>query len=86
MFENAKAIKPYLEPHRTSPTSQFCSELAKRLECYVIAGYPELLEEDELQKTTDAGETGNVTPVGANSAVLCGPDGEWVGDYRKTHV
>ncbi|KAF9262995.1 carbon-nitrogen hydrolase [Marasmius fiardii PR-910] len=89
VFENAKAIKPYLEPRRTGPTSQFCSELAKSLECYVIAGYPERLEDDELGRnadTKDTSQSGSGGPVGANSAVLCGPDGEWVGDYRKTHL
>lgn len=25
-------------------------------------------------------------PVGANSAVIYGPDGEWFGGYRKTHL
>jgi predicted amidohydrolase len=24
--------------------------------------------------------------VGANSAALCGPDGAWVGGYRKSHL
>ncbi|KAG7088032.1 hypothetical protein E1B28_012068 [Marasmius oreades] len=90
VFENAKAIKPYLEPHRTGPTSQFCSELAKRLGCYVFAGYPERLEGDEISATPEeqeeSGQTGTGGPVGANSAVLCGPNGEWVGNYRKTHL
>ncbi|KAL0567815.1 hypothetical protein V5O48_014175, partial [Marasmius crinis-equi] len=84
VFPNAQAIKPHLERPRTGPTSQFCSELAKGLGCYVIAGYPELLEADEVD-TTEAAD-GNGLAVGANSAVLCGPRGEWVGDYRKTNL
>ena len=47
VFENASAISPYLEHPRTGPTSQFCSQLAKNLECHVLAGYPEQLAEDE---------------------------------------
>ncbi|KAF8182284.1 carbon-nitrogen hydrolase [Pholiota molesta] len=47
VFENASAISPYLEQPRIGATSQFCSELAKKLGCYVIAGYPEQLGEDE---------------------------------------
>ncbi|KAK1230818.1 hypothetical protein PQX77_006090 [Marasmius sp. AFHP31] len=79
VFENAQAIKPHLELPRIGPTSQFCSELAKGLGCYVIAGYPERLEADELGD-------GTLDVVGANSAVLCGPKGEWVGEYRKTNL
>ncbi|KAJ3516874.1 hypothetical protein NLJ89_g857 [Agrocybe chaxingu] len=48
VFENAAAISPFLEKPRTGPTCQFCSELAKKLECYVIAGYPEVLDPAEL--------------------------------------
>lgn len=78
VFENAEAITPYLEHPRTGITSQFCSELAQKLKCYVVAGFPEKLSPEE--KTT------NIEQVGANSAVLYGPDGEWVGGYRKTHL
>ena len=76
VFENAIAITPHLEHPRTGATSQFCSELAKKLQCYVVAGFPEKLSPEEK---TDR-------QVGANSSVLYGPDGEWVGGYRKTHL
>ena len=74
-------------------TSQLCSELAKKLECYVIAGYPERLTDEELQ-TESFNEDGSpevessskTKTVGANSAAMYGPDGEWVGGYRKTHL
>lgn len=93
MFENANAIFPYLEHPKTGATSQFCSELAEKLGCYVIAGYPEKLSDDELaefenttaerRRTEDGTE---IRQVGANSAALCGPDGSWIGGYRKTHL
>lgn len=97
VFEDSAAISPYLEQPRTGVTSQFCSELAKQLECYVLAGYPEKLSTDELdemalgakesgkqiQKTENGRE---IKQIGANSAVLYGPDGEWVGGYRKTNL
>ncbi|KAI6006458.1 carbon-nitrogen hydrolase [Pisolithus marmoratus] len=44
MFPNAASIYPYLEHPRTGPTCTFCAELARRLECYVTAGFPERLE------------------------------------------
>lgn len=77
VFENATAITPYLEHPRTGPTSQFCSDLAKTLQCYVVAGFPEKLSLDEDRK---------IDQVGANSAAFYGPDGEWVGGYRKTNL
>ncbi|KAF8895593.1 carbon-nitrogen hydrolase [Infundibulicybe gibba] len=83
-FENATAITPYLELPRTGPTSRFCAELAARLQCHVIAGYPELLPPEEREQLQ--GSAGGHTQVGANSAVLYGPDGAWVGGYRKTHL
>ncbi|KIY46718.1 hydrolase [Fistulina hepatica ATCC 64428] len=78
VFENASQISPYLEAPKTGPTSRFCSEVAKRLRCYVFAGYPEKLERSE--KTNDE----NI--IGANSACIIGPGGEWVGGYRKTNL
>lgn len=93
VFENAAAVLPYLELPKTGATSLFCAELAKKLGCYVIAGYPEKLNNDELDeikrattepRRTEAGT--EIEQVGANSSVLCAPDGSWVGGYRKTHL
>lgn len=77
VFKNATAITPYLEHPRTGATSQFCSDLAKKLKCYVVAGFPEKLSATEDRK---------IDQVGANSAAFYGPDGEWVGGYRKTNL
>ncbi|KAJ7464769.1 carbon-nitrogen hydrolase, partial [Mycena galericulata] len=82
-FESAAAIDPYLEPSKIGPTSRFCAELATRLKCYVVAGYPERLEPSEVELYLT--ETGNHA-VGANSAALYGPEGQWVGAYRKTNL
>lgn len=62
-----------------------------------MAGYPEKLEAKELEETRrEAKEVDDkplLTPdgkeinrVGANSAVIYGPDGKWVGGYRKTNL
>ncbi|KAJ3546459.1 hypothetical protein NMY22_g2049 [Coprinellus aureogranulatus] len=108
VFENADAISPHLEEPRVGPTSQFCAELAKNLNCYVLAGYPERLSDDEertplvLDDESDtltdldaemaeralemASESEERLAVGANSAVLYDPQGEWAGGYRKTNL
>jgi protein N-terminal amidase len=83
MFDNPAAISPYLEHPRLGPTSRFCAELAARLGCYVVAGYPERLELPESEQYLL--ETGTHV-VGANSAAFYGPTGEWVGGYRKTNL
>ncbi|KXN82788.1 Protein N-terminal amidase, partial [Leucoagaricus sp. SymC.cos] len=100
-FEDASSVKPFLERPRVGPTSIFCSNLAKRLGCYVAAGYPELLESDNLKECVGsdqvvleesefADEERRKKPerriVGANSAILFGPVGEWIGGYRKTNL
>jgi protein N-terminal amidase len=100
-FDSASAVIPFLEKPKVGPTSTFCSGLAKRLRCYVTAGYPEFLESEEVQKCTSidqvvieesewVGEEGAPIPqrriVGANSAVLFGPLGQWIGGYRKTNL
>ncbi|KAF9066467.1 carbon-nitrogen hydrolase [Rhodocollybia butyracea] len=93
-FESARSISPYLEHPKTGPTSQFCSELSERIQCFVFAGYPERLASEELnikahdsQHETEATADSTTSQIiGANSAVLYGPDGEWVGHYRKTNL
>ncbi|KNZ73145.1 Protein N-terminal amidase, partial [Termitomyces sp. J132] len=82
VFDSAEAILPYLEEPRTGPSSLFCQEVAKHLGCYVAGGYPERLSEEERRAESQAVHT----PVGANSAILYGPSGEWVGGYRKTNL
>ncbi|GLB38646.1 putative carbon-nitrogen hydrolase [Lyophyllum shimeji] len=119
VFDSAEAISPYLEEPKTGPSSLFCREIAKHLGCYVAAGYPERLPEEERvplepepEPSTDTVAGGMEIPpadgslaapqglssvrsttasepripVGANSAVIFGPSGEWVGGYRKTNL
>ena len=85
MFPNARAIRPFLEQPRQGPTSLFCAELASRLRCHVTAGYPERLPPEEVEELTTVDGL-EVERIGANSAVLYGPDGQWVGGYRKTNL
>ncbi|OBZ71514.1 Protein N-terminal amidase [Grifola frondosa] len=82
---DAASISPYLEEPRVGPTSRFCADLAARLHCHVVAGYPERLVPHEREKAVS--EDGvEVTKIGANSAVLYGPTGTFVDGYRKTNL
>lgn len=85
LFKDANSIKPYLEVPREGPTSRFCAELATNLKCHVVAGYPERLSPAEYELGID--HTGDpVTKIGANSAILYGPGGKFIGNYRKTNL
>ncbi|EAU86153.2 hydrolase [Coprinopsis cinerea okayama7 len=86
VFDDAEAIGPYLEERHTGPTSQFCAELAKKLNCYVMAGYPERLSEAERAEPVVDTEKSCPNPVGANSAVVYGRNGELVSHYRKSNL
>lgn len=85
-FESASAILPFLEHPQTGVTSEFCASIAQRLRCHVAAGYPERLEPHEVTKRTNEDDDSVVDVVGANSAVIYGPDGARVGHYRKSHL
>ncbi|PCH40270.1 hydrolase [Wolfiporia cocos MD-104 SS10] len=85
VFPDASSISPYLEEPGAGPTSRFCAELAARLQCYVAAGYPERLAPSEQEAATKTA-SGKLAKVGANSAVLYGPDGALVGQYRKSNL
>ncbi|KAI0648180.1 carbon-nitrogen hydrolase [Trametes meyenii] len=85
VFPDAAAISPYLEEPRTGPTSRFCAELSARLRCYVVAGYPERLPPAEVDRA-ELADGRTIDRVGANAAALFGPDGAFVGEYRKTNL
>lgn len=55
--------------------------MAERLRCYVVAGYPERLRPEEVPSGDEADQ-----PVGANSAVMYGPNGDLINNYRKTNL
>jgi protein N-terminal amidase len=73
MFDTLEEIKPYLEPQGTGPTAIVAKQLATRLKCHVIAGYPEAAPEQT---------EGN--KIGWNSVIVVDPSGEVVGNTRKT--
>ncbi|KAJ3810643.1 carbon-nitrogen hydrolase [Lentinula aff. lateritia] len=83
VFKDSNEISPFLELPQVGPTSQMCASLARGLSCYVLAGYPEQLSDREI---SNAISTPGSSIVGANSAVLCGPNGYFIGNYRKTNL
>ncbi len=42
VFSSPASILPYLEQPRIGPTSLLARDLATRLRCHVVAGYPEV--------------------------------------------
>lgn len=45
IFSSKEDIEPYLEEYNKGPTFDLCSELSKRLNCYVFMGYAERLND-----------------------------------------
>mmetsp|Transcript_15257 Transcript_15257/g.26657 ORF Transcript_15257/g.26657 Transcript_15257/m.26657 type:complete len:287 (-) Transcript_15257:1090-1950(-) len=80
VFNSFSEIRPYLED-KHGPTFQFCKEVAMRLNCWVVAGYPEIsFEEDESKNGKRDGEQGKAY----NSMCVVDEHGQLVLNYRKT--
>lgn len=73
-FPSLEAIKPFLEPTASGPTTQWAIETARQANCYVIVGYPEVY-------TASNGTTRNY-----NSTVTVAPTGRIVNNYRKSFL
>ena len=41
LISSFQDVEPYLEYRDSGPTYDWCKEIAKRFECYVVACYPE---------------------------------------------
>ncbi|KAI6098217.1 carbon-nitrogen hydrolase [Pisolithus sp. B1] len=86
MFPDATSISPYLELPKTGPTCTFCAELARRLECYVAAGFPERISTPTSSAHDHTGGAHLSPIVGFNTAVLYSPTGEPLTLYRKFNL
>ncbi|KAJ6022049.1 Carbon-nitrogen hydrolase [Penicillium herquei] len=73
-FPSAEAIKPFLEPAGTGPSAKWARETAKRLNCKVCIGYPEI-------ETLKDGDTESTTYY--NSLLIVNENGEVLQNYRK---
>jgi protein N-terminal amidase len=70
-FKDKEEIAPYLEKAGEGPTFTWCSNLAKRLGCWVFCGFPEKC----------IGEDGSEHFY--NSQMVVNPAGEFVKSYKK---
>ncbi|KAI9568475.1 carbon-nitrogen hydrolase [Boletus coccyginus] len=89
VFPDALSIKPYLEHPKTGPTASFCAALARRLECFVVAGYPERLESPSPSPSTliTSVLTSDPDPlIGANAAAVYDATGHLVHTYHKSNL
>ncbi|KAG6885654.1 hypothetical protein C0993_011788 [Termitomyces sp. T159_Od127] len=65
-------------PERLSEEERLVESQADRSIRFPVGGM-------DIETTSDV-DTLSATPVGANSAIIYGPSGEWVGGYRKTNL
>lgn len=71
-FPNRQAIEPYLELTTSGRSTKLAKEILTKFECFTLIGYPEKDKEHDY----------NIY----NSAVLTGPDGKVLYNYRKTFL
>ncbi|KAK4163617.1 carbon-nitrogen hydrolase, partial [Cladorrhinum sp. PSN259] len=76
-FKSLQHISTCLEHEDTGITSLWARTTALKHECAVIAGYPEKV---------DVTDNRPATPEYYNSALMVDQDGEFVGNYRKSHL
>lgn len=70
------AIKPYLEPAGTGPSASWARETAKRLQCKVCVGYPEI---ESASPDTEQAKY-------YNSLLVVDEDGKVIHNYRKSFL
>lgn len=82
VFNSPSSILPYLEQPRIGPTSLLARDLATRLKCHVVAGYPEAANTDPATgdeqhpvnvEKEHTGSSGSRPRVGSLSAADAGP-------------
>ncbi|GAB7347856.1 hypothetical protein MBLNU459_g5387t1 [Dothideomycetes sp. NU459] len=71
-FLSLEAITPFLEPSNAGPSTDWAKRTARRLQCVVAVGYPEITASDPPQRY--------------NSVVSVSPTGEVLATYRKTFL
>lgn len=71
-FISKEDIRPHLDEAGTGKTFEFCVNTAKRLNCYVICGYPELFIDPQSK-----------TEIMYNSAYVVDRQGNLLLNYRK---
>jgi len=74
-FKSLSEISPHLEASATGPSVTWASSTARRLNCYVTVGYPEIVRSSE-----------DSNALRYNSAIMVSPSGTVVANYRKHHL
>ena len=96
VFPTAASILPFVERPGASLSTEACAEIAQRLGCYVIAGYPaptlsirqskEQVEGDSASAADgDKGEPAG-EGVARNNAIVVDPNGKVIHEYTKTNM
>jgi protein N-terminal amidase len=80
-FPSLDAVKPYVEPAGKGRTAAWARETARRLQCIVCVGYP------EIEFTTSEGEEGESQQENYyNSLLIISPTGSILHNYRKAFL
>lgn len=80
-FPSLEAIRPYLEPTGKGASANWARDVAKRYQCKVCVGYPEI-ETRPGQQEEEHGEKETCY----NSLLVVDETGEIVNNYRKTFL
>ncbi|KAJ5573880.1 Carbon-nitrogen hydrolase [Penicillium hispanicum] len=75
-FPSLDAIRPYLEPAGTGPSAAWAQDTAKRLQCTVCVGYP------EIEDSADA----SLPAKYYNSLIVVDEHGQVIHNYRKSFL
>ncbi|KAG8717531.1 Carbon-nitrogen hydrolase [Ceratobasidium sp. 395] len=95
VFPTPSSILPFVEHPDSSPSTTACADLARRLQCHVIAGYPAPpLTIDESKQQAEDGAVSELSDytapfgqgVARNSAVVVDPAGNVIHTYAKTNM
>jgi protein N-terminal amidase len=76
-FKGLEHITPYLEPTTSGTTAEWAKSAAVKYGCVVVVGYPE-----KTAVKPDDTESAKLF----NSAILVNPQGETIGNYRKSFL
>ncbi|CAE6449460.1 unnamed protein product [Rhizoctonia solani] len=93
VFPTAESMLPFVEHPDKSHSRDACAEIAQRLKCYVVAGYPaptlapqESKEQAGEDGSDPAGATKTSKGVARNNAIVVDPNGQVVHEYTKTNM
>ncbi|KAJ6002063.1 hypothetical protein N7522_007290 [Penicillium canescens] len=75
-FPSLEAITPYLETFGDGPSSLWARETAKRLQCMVCVGYPEIEKDPQ-----NSGQT-----TCYNALLVVDKNGDFIHNYRKSFL